>query len=271
MINITIPQYDDALAQSLKAQVDLLSGQGEFSGYGTLQDILETYERPLRMSQAQTNTDVFRQTLLGDRVPITRSEQARRDAIARAEQIQRDNQAAADMIATAGQPFSDIVQGPTIPESILERNRAVAQQAAQQAVGQDSQTDTSERRAAKTQIDYGGTVQPDGRVKIGEGEVNQNLKDIQIEFNELKRAGRITDAANFLSQAFGNGAKSNEQLAQDFGIDPNVFENNPNLVRDMLYQAFSKGDTTAIDEFFRENARPAISSIEKTQTVLILS
>ena len=60
------PTYGEGLADSLKAQVDLLRGTGEFAGTGGLQELLTQYEAPLRRETAQIETDVMRQTLLGD-------------------------------------------------------------------------------------------------------------------------------------------------------------------------------------------------------------
>ena len=40
--------YSEAMADSLKAQVDLLRGSGEFADTGGLKSLLETYEAPLR-------------------------------------------------------------------------------------------------------------------------------------------------------------------------------------------------------------------------------
>ena len=65
---LNMPDYGQGLAEALQAQADALSGNLT----GTpLKEIVERYERPLRMSAAQIDNDVLRQTLLGDRVPIT--------------------------------------------------------------------------------------------------------------------------------------------------------------------------------------------------------
>ncbi|MDC0157313.1 hypothetical protein OAK38_06105 [Verrucomicrobia bacterium] len=80
-INIPAQQnYSEAMADSLKAQVDLLRGSGNFADTGGLQNLLETYEAPLRKSTAQTDTDILKQTLLGrqrDAVTGTYDEQGR--------------------------------------------------------------------------------------------------------------------------------------------------------------------------------------------------
>jgi hypothetical protein len=57
--------YSEALADSLRAQVDLLRGTGEFEDTGGLAELLRDYEAPVRQQTAQIDTDVLRQTLLG--------------------------------------------------------------------------------------------------------------------------------------------------------------------------------------------------------------
>jgi hypothetical protein len=67
---LNMPDYGQGLAEALQAQTDALSG----SLTGTsLQQTIEQYERPLRMSAAQIDNDVLRQTLLGGQVPIYES------------------------------------------------------------------------------------------------------------------------------------------------------------------------------------------------------
>ena len=67
---LNMPDYGQGLAEALQAQTDALSG----SLTGTpLQQTVEQYERPLRMSAAQIDNDVLRQTLLGGQVPIYES------------------------------------------------------------------------------------------------------------------------------------------------------------------------------------------------------
>ena len=67
---LNMPDYGQGLAEALQAQSDALSGVLT----GTpLQQTVEQYERPLRMSAAQIDNDVLRQTLLGGMVPIYKS------------------------------------------------------------------------------------------------------------------------------------------------------------------------------------------------------
>jgi len=72
---INYPQqqgYGEALSESLKAQVDLLRGTGEFEDTGGLQELLTKYEAPMRKETAQLDTDVLRQTLLGAEQKVVR-------------------------------------------------------------------------------------------------------------------------------------------------------------------------------------------------------
>jgi hypothetical protein len=72
---LNMPDYGQGLEEALRSQIGVLSGsllEGELKGR-TLQEIVEQYERPLRMSAAQIDNDVLRQTLLGGQVPIYKS------------------------------------------------------------------------------------------------------------------------------------------------------------------------------------------------------
>ena len=66
--SINIPaqaSYSEAMADSLKAQVDLLRGSGDFADTGGLRELVTQYEAPLRQATAQIETDTLRQTILG--------------------------------------------------------------------------------------------------------------------------------------------------------------------------------------------------------------
>ena len=66
--SINIPpqaSYSEAMADSLKAQVDLLRGTGDFADTGGLRELVTQYEAPLRQATAQIETDTLRQTILG--------------------------------------------------------------------------------------------------------------------------------------------------------------------------------------------------------------
>ena len=66
--SINIPaqaSYSEAMADSLKAQVDLLRGSGDFADTGGLRELVTEYEAPLRQATAQIETDTLRQTILG--------------------------------------------------------------------------------------------------------------------------------------------------------------------------------------------------------------
>ena len=58
------PSYGEGMADALKAQVQLLTGTGDFKGTGSLESLLPL-EESIRKKTAQTDTDILRQTLLG--------------------------------------------------------------------------------------------------------------------------------------------------------------------------------------------------------------
>ncbi len=58
------PSYGEGMADALKAQVELLTGTGDFADTGSLESLLPL-EESIRKKTAQTDTDVLRQTLLG--------------------------------------------------------------------------------------------------------------------------------------------------------------------------------------------------------------
>mgnify|MGYP003109410619 CR=1 FL=1 len=58
------PSYGEGMADALKAQVGLLTGTGDFAETGSLESLLPL-EESIRRKTAQTDTDIFRQTLLG--------------------------------------------------------------------------------------------------------------------------------------------------------------------------------------------------------------
>ena len=58
------PSYGEGMADALKAQVQLLTGTGDFAETGSLESLLPL-EESIRKKTAQTDTDILRQTLLG--------------------------------------------------------------------------------------------------------------------------------------------------------------------------------------------------------------
>ena len=59
------PTYGESLADALKAQAEFLQGTGDFAETGSLESLLPL-EESVRRKTAQTDTDVLRQTLLGN-------------------------------------------------------------------------------------------------------------------------------------------------------------------------------------------------------------
>ena len=75
----TQPTYGEGMREALEAQVALLTGEqvgdANFSQFeGGLKKLVEEYEAPLRKSTAQIDTDVLRQTLLGDNEQVVLDE-----------------------------------------------------------------------------------------------------------------------------------------------------------------------------------------------------
>jgi len=58
------PSYGEGMADALKAQVELLTGTGDFASTGSLESLLPL-EESIRKKTAQTDTDILRQTMLG--------------------------------------------------------------------------------------------------------------------------------------------------------------------------------------------------------------
>ena len=58
------PSYGESMSDALKAQVQLLTGTGDFKSTGSLESLLPL-EESIRKKTAQTDTDILKQTLLG--------------------------------------------------------------------------------------------------------------------------------------------------------------------------------------------------------------
>ena len=58
------PSYGEGMADALKAQVELLTGTGDFASTGSLESLLPL-EESIRKKTAQTDTDILKQTMLG--------------------------------------------------------------------------------------------------------------------------------------------------------------------------------------------------------------
>ena len=74
------PSYGEGMADAMKAQMEQLLGQGEYAGMyadagfagGNLGDIIAGIEAPIRQKTAQVDTDVLRQTLLGNQTKVVK-------------------------------------------------------------------------------------------------------------------------------------------------------------------------------------------------------
>ena len=70
------PSYGEGMADALKAQVELLTGTGDFASTGSLESLLPL-EESIRRKTAQADTDILRQTLLSDDDTIVADDQGR--------------------------------------------------------------------------------------------------------------------------------------------------------------------------------------------------
>ena len=91
------PSYGEGMADALKAQVQLLTGTGDFAETGSLESLLPL-EESIRKKTAQTDTDVLRQTLLGSEQKVVRDPETGKFGIPGAETITN----AAGQAQTAG-------------------------------------------------------------------------------------------------------------------------------------------------------------------------
>ncbi len=95
------PTYGEGMADAMKAQMEQLLGQGDFAdiyadaGFagGNLGDIIREVEAPLRQQTAQTDTDVLRQTLLGNQreIQVERDPETGKFGIAGAEVVRGED------------------------------------------------------------------------------------------------------------------------------------------------------------------------------------
>lgn len=80
------PSYGEGMADALKAQVELLTGTGDFAGTGSLESLLPL-EESIRKKTAQTDTDILRQTLLGSEQKVVRDPETGKFGIPGAEPV----------------------------------------------------------------------------------------------------------------------------------------------------------------------------------------
>ena len=200
---LNMPDYGQGLAEALQAQSDALSGKLT----GTpLQEIVERYERPLRMSAAQIDNDVLRQTLLGDRVPITAGQPQPTTPTAPTDPLQPTPQEPA--------PTTQIDYGGTIEEST---GRVSGRRPGQLTPEQME----SFRRSGETttQIDYGGTVdESTGKVIVGQGEIPEPMREFREIFSRYPSGSREQNFA--LREQLESWVRKNEDfLNNDLGAE----------------------------------------------------
>ena len=226
---IVQPSYGDSLREALEAQTALLTGTqvGEtdfsmFNEIGGLEGLVNTYERPLRMTSAQVDTDVLRQTLLGNRAPVYADEQttaqttAQTPAQTTAQTTQPTEETTGEITpnpmkagslvpnTTPGMPVGTTTATPygvgTIEPSgqvkliqpYSDEQYSAIFQATQKAQTSEG---SPQRRATQTNVDYGGQVDPNtGKIVTGYSDEYKDPKVAQL-INGLK-PGPGNDAHN---------------------------------------------------------------------------
>lgn len=222
---IVQPSYGDSLREALEAQTALLTGtqvgESDFSMFneiGGLEGLVKTYERPLRMTSAQVDTDVLRQTLLGNRTPVYADEQTTAQTTqpttaqttAPTEEttgeITPNPMKAGSLVpnTTPGMPVGTTTTTPygvgTIEPSgqvkliqpYSDEQYSAIFQATQKAQTSEG---SPQRRATQTNVDYGGQVDPNtGKIVTGYSDEYKDPKVAQL-INGLK-PGPGNDAHN---------------------------------------------------------------------------
>ena len=98
------PSYGEGMADAMKAQMQQLLGQGEYAqmyadaGFagGNLGDIIAGVEAPIRQKTAQVDTDVLRQTLLGNQTKVVKDPETGKYGIPGAEVIKSSGSSDSD-------------------------------------------------------------------------------------------------------------------------------------------------------------------------------
>jgi len=90
------PSYGEGMREALEAQTALLTGtkvgEADFSDFeGGLQKLVQDYEAPLRQTTAQIDTDVLRQTILGNQSKVVRDPETGQFGIPGAEVVTGDD------------------------------------------------------------------------------------------------------------------------------------------------------------------------------------
>lgn len=98
------PSYGEGMADAMKAQMEQLLGQGEYAqmyadaGFagGNLGDIIAGVEGPIRQQTAQVDTDVLRQTLLGNQTKVVKDPKTGKYGIPGAEVVKSSGSSDSD-------------------------------------------------------------------------------------------------------------------------------------------------------------------------------
>ena len=112
------PSYGEGMADALKAQVELLTGTGDFASTGSLESLLPL-EESIRKKTAQTDTDILRQTLLGSEQKVVKDPETGKYGIPGAEPVTNDQ----GQVQSAGGGRYQIIKTDTGKDSSPEKER----------------------------------------------------------------------------------------------------------------------------------------------------
>jgi len=201
------PSYGEGMADAMKAQMEQLLGQGDYAdiysdaGFegGNLGDILAGVEAPIRQQTAQIDTDVLRQTLLGNQSKVVKDPETGQFGIPGAEVVTGDD----GEPQTAGGGRYQVIQlspGKTgIPTSLkgseLKGVKPTYAILDTQSGGITKTIGGEEYNARSIASDYDGinsgiTLNQDANSKNTENLRSQIeseiLKEVSVAFNELR-------------------------------------------------------------------------------------
>ena len=172
------PSYGEGMADAMKAQMEQLLGQGEYAqmyadaGFagGDLGDIITGVEAPIRQKTAQVDTDVLRQTLLGNQSKVVKDPETGKYGIPGGEVSGKATDDGKYMLVQMsdrrpiGKPYSPNDPQPMIPAEyaiINTETGAITEKSGGAAAGVyiDGQS-AWEKRPGQYKIDGNGPTEP---------------------------------------------------------------------------------------------------------------
>ena len=185
------PSYGEGMADALKAQVELLTGTGDFASTGSLESLLPL-EESIRKKTAQADTDILRQTLLGSEQKVVKDPETGKYGIPGAEPV-TNNQG---QVQSAGGGRYQIITTSTGVDGAENKNGRVQNGTSPSYAILD--TDTGGITESSGGIGWGVGLSLHGSPKTAALAAEQAMKDISEKFKNLQttidKADGNTDA-----------------------------------------------------------------------------